>query len=346
MKTKGYAALSAKAAMEPFDFDRRELKDHDVAFDVLFSGICHSDIHQVDEDWGPSLFPMVPGHEIVGIVSAVGPKATKFEVGDRIGVGTFVDSCRMCEQCRNDQEQYCAEGNTPTYNGYERDGVTLTRGGYSNKFVVDEAFAVHIAESLDLAGTAPLLCAGITLYSPLRHWGAAKGKKVGIIGLGGLGHMGVKFSHALGAETTIFSHSQNKRDDAAKLGADHFVVTTNKSELEELSDSFDLIINTVSANISLSPYLRLLKVDGTLVLVGLPSTPYSLGAGLLIPKRRSIAGSTTGGVKELQEMLDFCAEHNITSHVEVVKADYINKAFERTIASDVKYRFVIDATSF
>jgi uncharacterized zinc-type alcohol dehydrogenase-like protein len=346
MNTKGYAALSAKATMAPFDFERRELREYDVAFDVLYSGICHSDIHQVDEDWGPSFFPMVPGHEIVGIVTAIGSGVQKFKVGERIGVGTFVDSCRKCEYCLSGQEQYCAEDNTPTYNGYERDGTTLAMGGYSNKFVVDESFAVHIADSLDFAGTAPLLCAGITLYSPLRHWGATKGKKVGIIGLGGLGHMGVKFSHALGADTTIFSHSANKRDDATKLGADHFIVTTNEEDLEALKGTFDLIINTVSANISLTPYLELLKVDGTLVLVGLPSTPYSLGAGLLIPKRRTIGGSMTGGIKELQEMMDFCAKHNITSDVEVVNADYINKAFERTIASDVKYRFVIDASTF
>jgi uncharacterized zinc-type alcohol dehydrogenase-like protein len=346
MEVHGYVAHNAGDTLVPYTFSRRELREHDVAFDILFSGICHSDIHQVNEDWGPSIFPMVPGHEIVGIVTAVGSSATKFHVGDRIGVGTFVDSCRTCEYCLAGDEQYCTTGDTPTYNGLERDGTTIAFGGYSTHFVVDEAYAVHVADTLDLAGVAPLLCAGITLYSPLRHWRVAEGTKVGIIGLGGLGHMGVKFAAALGAETTVLSHSASKRDDALRLGASHFVDTSNTDAMAQLSLQFDLIINTVSADLDLAPYLELLKVDGTLVLVGLPHHPYALSAGTLVTKRRSVAGSMAGGTRELQEMLDFCAEHRITSDVEVVNADYIAQAFERTIASDVKYRFVIDASSF
>lgn len=346
MNTRGYAALHAKDSLVPYTFSRRELRPQDVAFDVLFSGICHSDIHQVDEDWGPSLFPMVPGHEIVGAVTDLGSSATKFSLGDRIGVGTFVDSCRRCEYCQRGDEQYCIEGDTPTYNGLERDGTTLTQGGYSTQFVVDERYAVHVADSLDLAGVAPLLCAGITLYSPLRHWGISSESTVGIVGLGGLGHMGVKFAVALGALTTVFSHSPSKEGDAQRLGAQRFVDSSNEKQMGELRGEFDLIINTVSADLDLAPYLELLKVDGTLVLVGLPRHPYEIGAGALVSKRRSIGGSMAGGMRELQEMMDFCAERAITSDVEVVSANYIQKAFERTIASDVKYRFVIDATTF
>jgi len=346
MNAHGYAAATAKAKITPFDFERRELGPHDVAFDVAFSGICHSDIHQVNEDWGPSIFPMVPGHEIVGVVTAVGPGVEKFKVGERIGVGTFVDSCRTCEYCLAGNQQYCAKGQRATYNDYEPDGTTPTYGGYSDKFVVDENYAVHIADDLDFAGTAPLLCAGITLYSPLQHWGAKAGTRVGIIGLGGLGHMGVKFSHALGAETTVFSHSPDKRDDALRLGADHFVISSELDAMRALRATFDLIISTVSADMDLAPYVELLKVDGALVLVGIPGKPFKLNAGLIVPKRRTIAGSNTGGMPELQEMMDFCGEHHITSDVEVIGADYINEAYERTIASDVKYRFVIDATTF
>ncbi|MHB8379293.1 MAG: NAD(P)-dependent alcohol dehydrogenase [Acidimicrobiales bacterium] len=346
METRGYAALGAKESLVPYTFSRRDLRPRDVAFDVLFSGICHSDIHQIDEDWGPSIFPMVPGHEIVGVVTDAGSEATNFKVGDRIGVGTFVDSCRECEYCGRGEQQYCVTSDTPTYNGYERDGTTVTHGGYSRHFVVDEGYAVHVDDTLDLAGVAPLLCAGITLYSPLRHWGATTGVKVGIIGLGGLGHMGVKFSAALGAETTVFSHSTNKEEDARRLGAADFVVTADPAQLQKLSGRYDLIINTVSADLDLAPYLELLKVDGSLVLVGLPPHPYRLGAGALVSKRRSLAGSMAGGMKELQEMMDFCAEHAITSDVEIVSAAYIQQAFERTVASDVKYRFVIDASTF
>jgi alcohol dehydrogenase (NADP+) len=346
MKTRGYAALNAKAELIPYEFSRRELGPHDVALDISFAGVCHSDIHQVNEDWGPSLFPMVPGHEIVGIVTAVGDSAKKFKVGERIGVGTFVDSCRTCDACTAGLEQYCEEGNTQTYNGRERDGTSICFGGYSNVFVVDENYAVHVADSLDIEGVAPLMCAGITLYSPLKHWGASSGSKVGIVGLGGLGHLGLKFAVALGAETTVFSHSNNKKDDAIRLGADHFVVMPAHAVEARIVGPYDLIISTVSADIDLAPYLELLKLDGSLVLVGLSGKPNAIDTFQLVGQRRTLSGSCAGGVAELQEMMDFCAEHNITSDVEVVTATDIKSAYERTIASDVKYRFVIDASTF
>jgi uncharacterized zinc-type alcohol dehydrogenase-like protein len=346
MQARGYVAEHAGASLVPFTFERRALREHDVAFDVLFSGICHSDIHQVNQEWGPALFPMVPGHEIIGVVTAVGASATKFQVGDRIGVGVFVDSCRECENCLNGDQQYCLNGMTLTYNAIERDGTTIAFGGYSNYFVVDEGHALKIPDGLDLAGAAPLLCAGVTLYSPLRHWGASESTTVGIIGLGGLGHMGVKLAAAMGAPTTVFSHSAHKRDDAMRLGASNFVDTTDPANVAALRGTFDLIINTVSADIDLTPYLEALKVNGTLVVVGLPSNPISVRAGTLVGRRRSLAGSNAGGTKDLQEMLNFCAEHNVTADVEVVGADYIEQAYTRTVASDVKYRFVIDASTF
>jgi len=345
MNTRGYVAQRASARLVPFEFERRELRSRDVALDVLFAGICHSDIHQVREEWGPSLFPMVPGHEIIGVVSAVGPDVTKFEVGDRIGVGVFVDSCRTCEHCRAGLQQYCAEGMTPTYNGYERDGTTLAMGGYSTRMVIDEDYAVHVAPSLDPAGAAPLLCAGITLYSPLRHWGAGPGKKVAIIGLGGLGHMGVQFAHAMGADVTVFSHSPTKESDAVALGADHFVATSDPTTLANLTQRYDIIVNSTSADIDLNPYLKLLALDGTLVIVGLSGVPVTLHQELLLEARRSIGGSQIGGMVELQEMMDFCAANDITAKVEVVSADYINEAWDRTVASDVTYRFVIDVAT-
>jgi uncharacterized zinc-type alcohol dehydrogenase-like protein len=346
MTTRGYVAHAANIELVPFEFERRELRPHDVAFEVLFAGICHSDIHQVREEWGPSLFPMVPGHEIIGVVSAVGPEVSTFAVDQRIGVGVFVDSCRECENCLAGLEQYCSNGMTPTYNGYERDGTTIAFGGYSNHFVVDESYAVHVSESLDPAGAAPLLCAGITLYSPLRHWGAGPGKHVAIIGLGGLGHMGLQFAHAMGAETTVFSHSGSKAEDAKALGADHFVVTSDIDALENHDLRYDIIVNSTSADIDLNSYLALLKLDGTLVIVGLSGVPVSIDQGVLLAGRRSLAGSMIGGMGELQEMMDFCAQHNITSWVEVVNSDHINRAYDRTVASDVKYRFVIDASTF
>jgi uncharacterized zinc-type alcohol dehydrogenase-like protein len=291
MKTKGYAALSAKTALVPFEFDRRSLRPRDVALDIYYAGICHSDIHQAREEWGPSTFPMVPGHEIVGKVIEIGSQVSKFKVGELIGVGVFVDSCRNCSSCLAGLEQYCLEGMTGTYNALERDGKTVAYGGYCDKFVIDEDYAVHVPQNLDLAGVAPLMCAGITLYSPLKNWNAGPGKKVGVMGLGGLGHMGLKFAHALGAETTVFSHSPAKESDAKQMGADHFVVVKDSKDLKSLSKSFDLILNTVSADIDLDPYLQCLKLDGTLVVIGLPGKPYSINAGTLLDQRRSLAGS-------------------------------------------------------
>lgn len=346
MKSRGLAAQSSNSPLETFEFERRELRPNDVALDIAYAGICHSDIHQVREEWGPSIYPMVPGHEIAGTVKEIGSDVSKFKVGDRIGVGVFIDSCRTCPSCRNGLEQYCENGNTGTYNSIERDGKTIAFGGYSNNFVVDADFAVHVPENLDFAGVAPLLCAGITLYSPLKHWNAKAGTKVGIVGLGGLGHMGVKFAKALGAEVTVFSHSPQKEGDALAMGADHFVLTRDPATLKALSRSYDLILNTVSAELDISAYLNMLSLDGTLIVIGLPGKPYSVGTGVLLGARRSMAGSQVGGIAEIQEMLDFCGVHNIVSDVEVITADYANTAYERTIASDVKYRFVIDAASF
>ena len=337
---------SVNAPLESYEFSRRDLRPRDVALDIYFAGICHSDIHQAREEWGPAIFPMVPGHEIVGRVTQVGSQVSKFKVGGLIGVGVFVDSCRKCASCNAGLEQYCVEGMTGTYNTLERDGKTVAMGGYSNMFVIDEDYAVHIPENLDLAGVAPLMCAGITLYSPLKNWKAGPGKQVGVMGLGGLGHMGLKFAHALGAETTVFSHSPEKEADAKAMGADHFVVTKDVKSLEKLEKSFDLILNTVSAHLDLEPYLKMLKLDGTFVVIALPGKPYQINVGTMLDQRRSLAGSMIGGMAELQQMLNFCGEHNIVSDVEVIKADYINTAYERTVASDVKYRFVIDAKSF
>ena len=344
--SKGYAAMSAKAPLTPYSFERRDPGPSDVVLDIQYAGICHSDIHQARDEWGPSIFPMVPGHEIAGIVTAIGNSVSKFKVGDRIGVGVYIDSCRSCYNCLNGASHYCLQGMTGTYNGYERDKKTVAMGGYSNTFVVDEGYAVKIPSNLEMSGVAPLMCAGITLYSPLRHWGAGPGKKVGVIGLGGLGHMGTKFAVALGAHTTVFSHSAKKKPDALAMGAHNFVDTHQEGALAATEGGFDLILNTVSAEIDLDPYLKLLKLNGTLVMIGLSGKPYPINAGTLLNQRRSLAGSMIGDVHELQEMLDFCGEKNIVSDVEVIKADYINEAYERTIASDVKYRFVIDATSF
>ncbi|MEI7696614.1 MAG: NAD(P)-dependent alcohol dehydrogenase [Actinomycetes bacterium] len=343
MKSRSLAALSAKAPLVPFEFERRALGVNDVALDIAFAGICHSDIHQVREEWGPALFPMVPGHEIAGIVTAIGSSVTKFVVGDAIGVGVFIDSCRTCKNCKDGLQQYCENGMTGTYNTLERDGKTVAYGGYSNNFVIDQDYAVHIPTNLPLSGVAPLLCAGITLYSPLKTWGAKTGMKIGVMGLGGLGHMGVKFAHAMGADVTVFSHSPTKESDALAMGADHFVVTKDLATLKPLRKSFDLILNTVSADLDINAYLNLLKLDGTLVVIGLPSNPYAVNAGSLLDGRRRIAGSMIGGIPEIQEMLNFCGEHSIVSDVEVISADYVDKAYERTVASDVKYRFVIDA---
>jgi uncharacterized zinc-type alcohol dehydrogenase-like protein len=342
MNVRGLAALNKGAALTPFTFTRRDLRDHDVAIDIKFAGICHSDIHQVKEEWGAARFPMVPGHEIAGVVSAIGASVTKFKVGDLIGVGVFIDSCRDCTSCNQGLEQYCENGMTPTYNGVERDGVTPTMGGYCDGYVIDENYAVKIPSNLDLAAVAPLLCAGITLYSPLKHWKAGPGKKVAVMGLGGLGHMGVKFAHALGAEVTVLSHSPSKEADARNLGADHFIVTSDASQMQSVKRKFDLILDTVSAEHNINDYLSLLSTDGTLVVIGLPGVPFSVHANSLLTGRRSMAGSMIGGISQMQEMLDFCGAKEIVSEIELVSADYVNKAYERTIESDVRFRFVID----
>ena len=345
MNTRAYAAMAAKADLVPYEFDRREVGPNDVALDIAYAGICHSDIHQVREEWGPAIFPMVPGHEIAGTVTKIGSAVTKFNVGDRIGVGVFVDSCRKCDNCKAGLQQYCAESMTGTYNGYERDGKTVAMGGYSNYFVINEDYAVTIPANLPLEGVAPLLCAGITLYSPIKHWNVGPGKKVAVMGLGGLGHMGVKFAVAMGAEVTVLSRSPSKEKDALAMGAHHFVSTKDEKIFAEHEKEFDVILNTISAEIDINLYLNLLKLDGTLVVIGLPGKPYAVRVGSLVNGRRSIGGSMVGGIPELQEMLNFCSEHKITSDVEVIKADYINEAYTRTIASDVKYRFVIDAAT-
>ena len=346
MKVRGSAAMQAKAQLTPWEFERRELGGHDVLLDIKYSGICHSDIHQAREEWGPAIFPMVPGHEIAGVVTQVGASVTKFKVGDRIGVGVFVDSCRKCPPCQKGLQQYCIEGMTGTYNQLERDGKTPAMGGYSNVMVINEDYAVSIPDNLSLDGVAPLLCAGITLYSPIKHWNTGPGKKVAVMGLGGLGHMGVKFAAALGADVTVFSHSPSKEADAKAMGAHHFVSTKEEGFNKKYIKHFDLILNTVSAELDINTYLEMLNVDGTLVVIGLPGKPYAVEVGALLPARRSLSGSMIGGIPEMQEMLDFCGKHNIVSDIEVIKADYINTAYERTVASDVKYRFVIDATTF
>ena len=346
MNTRAYAVMEARKPLAPFEFNRREIGSHDVALDIAYAGICHSDIHQAREEWGPAIFPMVPGHEIAGVVTAIGPSVTKFKVGDKIGVGVFIDSCRVCENCKAGLQQYCLEGMTGTYNQLERDGKTVAMGGYSNYFVINEDYAVHIPDNLPLEGVAPLLCAGITLYSPIKHWKVGPGKKVAVMGLGGLGHMGVKFAVAMGADVTVLSHSPQKRDDALAMGAHHFVDTNDETAMANHAKKFDVILNTVSAELEIDTYLKLLKLDGTLVVIGLPGKPYSVHVGTLLNGRRSIGGSMIGGIPELQEMLNFCGEKSIVSDVEVIKADYINQAYERTVSSDVKYRFVIDASTF
>ncbi|MFW2572220.1 NAD(P)-dependent alcohol dehydrogenase [Legionella sp. 29fVS95] len=342
---QGYAAPKAKAPLAPYSFKRRDVGEHDVLIDIRYCGICHSDIHQARDEWGGALFPMVPGHEIVGVVSKIGGKVKKFKEGDPVGVGCFVDSCRRCESCHEGLEQYCYEGMTTTYNGMERSGKQLTQGGYSTKIVVNENYVLHIPDNLPLDATAPLLCAGITVYSPLKHWEAGPGKKVAIVGLGGLGHMGVKLAHALGAEVTVLSHSSAKEADSKHLGADHFYATSTASTFVKLSASFDLIICTVSTGIDWNQYLRLLKREGTMVVLGVPEKNVPVGAFSLVSGRRSLAGSLIGGIKETQEMLDFCGKHKITSEIELIPIQQVNEAYERVLKSDVRYRFVIDIAS-
>jgi uncharacterized zinc-type alcohol dehydrogenase-like protein len=347
-KTKGYAAMTAKAPLTPYSFERREPRDHDVAIDIKYCGVCHSDIHQTRNEWGDflqeSIFPMVPGHEIAGIVAAVGGKVTRYKVGDKVGVGCFVDSCRTCAECKNGLEQYCSVQTAWTYNGREKDG-TPTHGGYSDKIVVDENYVLRMPGNLPLDKAAPLLCAGITLYSPLKHWNASPGKKVAIVGLGGLGHMGVKLAHALGADVTVLSQSLKKQDDAKRLGADRFYATSNPETFTRLAGYFDLIINTVSVEIDWNQYFGLLKLDSTMVLVGVPEKKIPVAAMPLLARRRSLAGSSIGGIRETQEMLDFCGKQGITSDIEVIPIQKVNEAYERVQKSDVRYRFVIDMAS-
>jgi uncharacterized zinc-type alcohol dehydrogenase-like protein len=342
---KGYAALTPKAPLVPFSFERREPREHDVVIDIQYCGICHSDIHQAREEWGEATFPMVPGHEIVGTVKAVGSKVERFKVGDRAGVGCFVDSCRACPECQRGQEQYCSVLTSWTYNGREQDQLTPTYGGYSERIVVDENYVLRMPENLPADGSAPLLCAGITLYSPLKHWGAGPGKKVAIVGLGGLGHMGVKLAHALGAEVTVLSQSNRKAQDAKRLGADHFYATSDPETFAKLERHFDLIVNTVSADINWNDYLKLLKVDGAMIVVGIPEKENAVAAASIVMGRRTLAGSAIGGIKETQEMLDFCGRHNIVSDIEVIPIQKVNEAYERVLKSDVRYRFVIDMAS-
>ncbi|MGB9003486.1 MAG: NAD(P)-dependent alcohol dehydrogenase [Nitrosotalea sp.] len=344
IKVHGYAAQQAKTSLGPYSFERREPSDYDVIIDIGYCGICHTDIHQVGDEWGGSKFPMVPGHEITGTVSQVGPKVTRYKAGDRVGVGCFVNSCRKCEPCRKNLEQYCTEGMTTTYNGTEKDG-TPTQGGYSNKIVVDENYVLSIPDNLPLDKAAPLLCAGVTLYSPLMHWKAGPGKKVAIIGLGGIGHMGVKLAHALGAEVTVLSHSLKKQEDGKKLGADHFYATSDPTTFEKLKGYFDLMINTVSADLDWNKYLDLLALDGAMVVVGIPEKETPVGSYSLVAGRRSLAGSLIGGIKETQEMLNFCSKNNIASEIEVIPIQQVNDAYKRILASDVRYRFVIDIKS-
>ncbi|GGK63219.1 dehydrogenase [Ornithinimicrobium pekingense] len=341
MRVNAYAAPAAGQPLASTTIERRDVGPHDVLIQIQYAGICHSDIHTVNGDWGPQPFPLVPGHEIVGVVSEVGSQVTRHGVGDRVGVGCMVNSCRECTNCRNGDEQYCTQGSVPTYAGTDRDGTT-TQGGYATHVVVDADFVLSVPESIDPAAAAPLLCAGITTYAPLRRWGAGPGQKVAVVGLGGLGHMAVQIAHALGAEVTVLSQSLKKQEDGLRLGADHYHATNDPATFEELASSFDLILNTVSASIDLDAYLGLLAVDGTLVNVGAPADPLSVNVFSLIGGRRSFAGSMIGGIALTQEMLDFCAEHRIGAEVEIIPADRINDAYERVLASDVRYRFVID----
>ena len=340
-EAKGYAAPAVHAPLVPFDFQRRDVGAHDVRIEILFCGVCHSDVHQVRDEWGGSIFPMVPGHEIVGRVTEVGAHVKGFKAGDLAGVGCMVDSCQHCTECAEGLEQYCDNGFVGTYGATDKDG-TITYGGYSNSIVVTEKFVLRVSEKLDLARVAPLLCAGITTWSPLRQWNAKQGDRVAVMGLGGLGHMAVKFAAAMGCEVTVLSTSPSKEEDAKALGAHKFVVTKDPEAMKGIRNYFDLIINTVSAPMDLTPYVASLRLDGTMVLLGVPPEAPQLHAFNLIAKRRRIAGSLIGGIQETQEMLDFCAEHNVMSDVEIIRMDYINEAYERMMKSDVKYRFVLD----
>jgi uncharacterized zinc-type alcohol dehydrogenase-like protein len=345
IKTKGYATEGPKESLKPFDFERRDVGARDVLIEIQYCGVCHSDIHQARDEWGGSIFPMVPGHEIVGRVARVGADVTRFKEGDIAGVGCFVDSCRVCANCREGSEQYCENHLVSTYNGTEKDEKTPTYGGYSTQIVVDESYALSIPDGLELANVAPLLCAGITTYSPLRRFKVGEGQRVGVVGLGGLGHMGVKLAASMGAEVTVFSTSKSKEADAVALGARKFVVTKEPGSLEALARKYDFILDTVSAPHDLNAYLNLLRREGVMVLVGAPEKPAEVAAFSLISNGRTLAGSMIGGIRETQEMLDYCAEKNITSDVEVIPIQRIDEAYERTVRGDVHYRFVIDIKS-
>lgn len=342
IKTSGYAAFKPRGPLAPFEFARRDLGPHDVLIEIDYCGVCHSDIHQVRNEWGNAVYPMVPGHEIVGHITKLGSAVTKFKIGDLAGVGCLVDSCQSCDNCREGFQQFCENGSVGTYNSIEKNGER-TFGGYSKCIVVNEDFSLKIPTNLNLANVAPLLCAGITTYSPLRHWKVGPGQKVGVVGLGGLGHMAVKFAHSFGASVTVFTRSLNKKEDALKLGASEVVITTDSAALLiQHAKKFDFIIDTVSAAHDLNLYLQLLKREGTMVLVGLPEVPPEIQVGNLIYGRRSLAGSLIGGIPETQEMLDYCGKMNITSEIEVIPPALINTAFERMMKGDVKYRFVLD----
>jgi alcohol dehydrogenase (NADP+) len=346
LKTPAYAAADAKSPLAPFSIERREPRAGEVLIDIRFCGVCHSDIHQVRNEWGGgSLYPMVPGHEIVGHVAQVGEGVTAFEPGDAVGVGCFVDSCRECSPCKAGEEQYCERGMTATYNSMERDGKTPTFGGYSTRITVDQDYVLRIPDGIPLDRAAPLLCAGITTYSPLRHYGVQRGDKVAVVGLGGLGHMAVKIARAMGAEVTVLSTSESKREDALALGAHDFAATRDEATFERLAKSFDYVIDSVSAVHDYNAYLSLLKTDGTMVLLGIPDQPVPLAAGALVMQRRKLGGSLIGGIRETQEMLDFCAEHGIGADIELIDIGDVNEAYERMIRGDVRYRFVIDTAS-
>ncbi len=341
---KGYAAQSPTADLTPWNFERRELGPNDVQINIAYCGVCHSDLHQIKNDWFPGIFPMVPGHEIVGTIIKTGSSVKKFKTGELAGVGCMVDSCRVCDNCKDGIEQYCENGNVGTYNGMGKDGVP-TYGGYSDNIVVHEDFVLHISDKLSLPAVAPLLCAGITTYSPLRHWKVGKGHKLAVLGLGGLGHMAVKFGVAFGADVTVLSTSASKEEAAKALGAHHFIVSKDEVQAASVKNSFDFILDTVSAEHDMNMYLGMLKTNGVHICVGAPSNPHKISAFALIGGRKSVAGSGIGGIAETQEMLDYCAEHNIVSDIEMIDIKDITESYARMLKGDVRYRFVIDVST-